>query len=314
VTIPIRICALPLLCSLPSGSRPASGEHAVLALFQAATLHRLGNGRSTFFWTDRWLNGSSLEREAPTAFAAVGRRRRRATVAEALPGNAWVRHIRGPASMQMLLDISRICDLLEEVQLSLEPDTFCWTPSPDQRFSSASAYGAMFFGSSTVFGAKFIWKTPAPPRVRFFYWLAMHNRCWTGDRRFRHGLQDSNLCIFCDQEPETLDHIILGCCFSREVWLICLSRVHINLDGYGGARAMEWWIGNRKLVPKFFRRGFDSFVLLIGWSLWKERNHRTFQAGATSPPRLAMLIKEEAERWCAAGNAHLSRLLARASA
>jgi len=77
---------------------------------------------------------------------------------------------------------------------------------------------------------------------------------------------------------------------------------------------MEWWIGNRKLVPKFFRRGFDSFVLLIGWSLWKERNHRTFQAGATSPPSLAMLIKEEAERWCAAGNAHLSRLLARASA
>lgn len=216
--------------------------------------------------------------------------------------------------MQMLLDISRICDLLEEVQLSLEPDTFCWTPSPDQRYSSASAYGAMFFGSSTVFGAKFIWKTPAPPRVRFFYWLAMHNRCWTGDRRFRHGLQDSNLCIFCDQEPETLDHIILGCGFSREVWLICLSRVHINLDGYGGARAMEWWIGNRKLVPKFFRRGFDSFVLLLGWSLWKERNHRTFQAGATSPPRLAMLIKEEAERWCAAGNAHLSRLLARASA
>jgi len=297
-----------------SGRAPASGEHAVLALFQAATLHRLGNGRSTFFWTDRWLNGSSLEREAPTAFAAVGRRRRRATVAEALPGNAWVRHIRGPASMQMLLDISHICDLLEEVQLSLEPDTFCWTPSPDQRYSSASAYGAMFFGSSTVFGAKFIWKTPAPPRVRFFYWLAMHNRCWTGDRRFRHGLQDSNLCIFCDQEPETLDHIILGCCFSREVWLICLSRVHINLDGYGGARAMEWWIGNRKLVPKFFRRGFDSFVLLLGWSLWKERNHRTFQAGATSPPRLAMLIKEEAERWCAAGNAHLSRLLARASA
>lgn len=31
------------------------------------------------------------------------------------------------------------------------------------------------------------------------------------------------LCIFCDQAAETMDHIILGCVFSREVWNLCLS-------------------------------------------------------------------------------------------
>jgi len=50
---------------------------------------------------------------------------------------------------------------------------------------------------------------PRPPRVKFFWWLVMHGRCWTADRRFRHGLQDSNTCIFCDQAPETLDHLLL---------------------------------------------------------------------------------------------------------
>uniref|UniRef100_A0A453EV98 Reverse transcriptase zinc-binding domain-containing protein n=1 Tax=Aegilops tauschii subsp. strangulata TaxID=200361 RepID=A0A453EV98_AEGTS len=29
---------------------------------------------------------------------------------------------------------------------------------------------------------KYIWKSWAPPRVRFFHWLADQDRCWTADR------------------------------------------------------------------------------------------------------------------------------------
>lgn len=133
-------------------------------------------------------------------------------------------------------------------------------------------------------------------------------------RHCRHGLQDSNLCIICDQEAETLDHILLGCCFSREEWHRCLERLHIRLDFQLHQRtALEWWISLRKLVPQFFRHGFDSYVFLIGWSLWKERNNRTFRAQATNASRLAAAIREEADLWCRAGNVHLSRLLARAA-
>jgi hypothetical protein len=32
----------------------------------------------------------------------------------------------------------------------------------------------------------------------------------------------------CDQEPETMDHIIPGCAFSREVWHLCLARLHLQ--------------------------------------------------------------------------------------
>jgi hypothetical protein len=100
----------------------------------------------------------------------------------------------------MLIDIVHICDLIEEAELSQEPNTFIWSLSSDERYSAASAYGAMFLSSSPVFGAKHVWKTAAPPHVQFFFWLAIHNRCSTRARRFRHGLQDSDLCIFCDQE------------------------------------------------------------------------------------------------------------------
>jgi hypothetical protein len=62
----------------------------VVAVFQAATVFTLGNGESTFFWTDRWLNGGSIEFIAPAIFAAVSYRKRKATVAEALHNNAWI--------------------------------------------------------------------------------------------------------------------------------------------------------------------------------------------------------------------------------
>jgi len=77
----------------------ASKEWAVIAVFQAATVFMLGNGESTFFWTDRWLDGRNIEDAAPAVFAAVKARKWRATVAEALHNNAWIRHITGSLTM-----------------------------------------------------------------------------------------------------------------------------------------------------------------------------------------------------------------------
>lgn len=92
-------------------------------------------------------------------------RRKKATVAEALHQNAWIRHITGPLTMRVLLEFDRLCDILDGVHLSTEPDTFAWRLTADQIYSAASAYGAMFLGSSRPIGANQIWKTSPP-------WLA----------------------------------------------------------------------------------------------------------------------------------------------
>ena len=226
---------------------------------------------------------------APNVYAVVRPRKKLSTVPEALPGSEWVTHIMAAPTLQVLLEISLICDLLEDFHLSQQPDTFTWGLTADRAYSSASAYGAMFLGSSPVLGAKQIWWTAAPPRVRTFFWLTLHGSCWTGDRRFRHGLQAFNVCIMCDQEPETMDHILIACCYSREVWHLWLHKIHLQLPlGDHGEPALHWWLRARKLVTKPFRRGFDSLVFLIGWMLWKERNARTFRSVATPAPLLKL--------------------------
>jgi hypothetical protein len=67
-----------------------------------------------------------------------------------------------------------------------------------------------------------------------------------------------------------MDHILLQCYFSREVWH--LQEIVIIND----EPALQWWLWTRKLIPKPIRRGFDSLFFLIGSMLWKERNVRTF--------------------------------------
>ena len=98
----------------------------MLALFQAATVFHLENGQSTFFWTDLWLKRSSIQTLAPNVFQTVKARKRKATVAEALHEFAWVCHIQGAITMQLLVEFAGLCDMLDQVQLSTELDTFLW--------------------------------------------------------------------------------------------------------------------------------------------------------------------------------------------
>lgn len=66
------------------------------------------------------------------------------------------------------------------------------------------------------------------------------------------------------------------------------------------------------MLPKLYRRGFDSLVLLMGWMLWKERNARTVRGTSATAVELAAAIKMEVDSWCAAVNRHLALLRSRA--
>jgi len=100
----------------------------------------------------------------------------------------------------------------------------------------------MFIGSSWPLGVKLIYmEDEGAPRVRFFFWLVMHDRCWTVARIRRHGLQDNDACVLYDQQSETINHILLGCVFSREVWARILLQLHLHtvVVPHEG-RCMDW--------------------------------------------------------------------------
>jgi hypothetical protein len=231
------------------------------------------------------------------------RRSLSAYVREAVVGRAWVRHISGALTMHVLVEYVLLWERLETVVLQPGvPDRFVWRWSPDAVYSSSSAYKAFFHGLTLLPGARQLWRASVPPKVKFFAWLALRGRLWTSDRRRRHDLQDDASCALCDQEDETTDHLLLGCVFAREVWHRLLRKFRLPLQPPAAPSTLvDWWLSSRGLLPRALRRGFDSVVLLVAWSVWKERNRRTFEGLHSSALEVVRSIVEEGQLWVSAG-------------
>jgi hypothetical protein len=155
-----------------------------------------------------------------------------------------------------------------------------------------------------------IWGTWAPPRCKFFTWLASLNRCWTADHLARRGLDQSLQCLLCDKEDETIHHIMVGCVFSIEVWFQILSLVGLQgctLES-GEENFQEWWRTVELKVPKQVRAGFNSLVSPILWSLWKHHNACVFDCLSPAVAGIILDIRREATLWCMAGAKGLSSL------
>jgi hypothetical protein len=101
-------------------------------------------------------------------------------------------------------------------------------------------------------------KDLAPPRCKYFIWLASLNRCWTADRLARRGMDHPDRCPLCDQQDETVQHILVACVFPRDVWFRTLSRLELQhlTPTSDAAVFQEWWGEAKRNVPKQKKKMF----------------------------------------------------------
>jgi hypothetical protein len=101
----------------------------------------------------------------------------------------------------------------------------------------------LLVGSTMLLGARELWKTRAPPKVKFFGWLALHDCLWTAERRKQHGLQDCDACILCAQAPEIVGYLILGCVLARQLWFMLLAPLDLaTLAPVHDESIGVWWL------------------------------------------------------------------------
>jgi hypothetical protein len=152
----------------------------------------------------------------------------------------------------------------------------------------------MLQGQYPILGVKELWKTKTPGKCRFFV-----RKIWTSEQLLRHGLPNNGPCILCSQESETMDHLLLVCVYSREVWFKVLRRC-----GWQGLVPsmndclIEWWLQSRKLVQKPRHKALDSMFILVSWCIWCRRNKRVFYgSNLRSPTSLVDDILQVTELW-----------------
>ncbi|GJM95659.1 hypothetical protein PR202_ga12428 [Eleusine coracana subsp. coracana] len=189
----------------------------------------------------------------------------RRTVADALTNHGWVQDIRGVATVEVIMDFLHLWDLVTEMALrSGVSDKHIWRLNSSGHYSAWSAYEALFQGSILFSPWEQIWKTWAPNKCRLLLWLVSHDRCWTADHLKRRHLPHPESCPFCDQEDETIDHLLTGCVFAHQFWFTVLQRFGLAaLAPQPVDNLFEtWWSRIAAMVSGTTQQGLNSVIIL----------------------------------------------------
>lgn len=110
--------------------------------------------------------------------------------------------------------------------------------------------------------------------------------------------------MLCDLDVETMDHIIVGCTFSRITWHEILSWIRsVSRIPTAGDMSVDWW------GPIASRKGTSSLIMITAFCLWKHCNVIIFDGAGPDIAGLLDTIKTEAKSWAAAGASGLAALL-----
>ncbi|RLN28118.1 hypothetical protein C2845_PM05G23350 [Panicum miliaceum] len=124
-----------------------------------------------------------------------------------------------------------------------------------------------------------------------------------------NNLKFGDICWFCDQEPETCDHILVNSTFANQVWWDAVSALDCTCSFSRSQLTLrEWWTHCRQLQVKERRKDFDTLFMLIAWLLWKEWNDRLFDRRLSTTDQLLETVKTEVRLWVEAGARRLGCL------
>jgi hypothetical protein len=271
------------------------------ALFNASVAISVGAGTSIRFWEDAWIDGVDVGSIAPALLKLVRPSvRRTRTVADGLNANAWARDISGELTITALREYLVLWSAILRVP-RLGPgvgDTFRWKWTAGGRFSSKSAYRALFHGTVALPGTANVWNSFAPLKFKMHAWLALRRRCWMADRRRRRGLRTHIMCPLCGTCQETLDHITLQCHYATAIWAGAVTRLGLpSIVPSEHAAIGDWWLEAAARFAPRDRKTANSFIMLAMRTLWLERNARVFNRKATTAQTLLRLLLDEWKAW-----------------
>lgn len=110
-----------------------------------------------------------------------------------------------------------------------------------------------------------LWKLHVAPRVKHFIWLMLHGRISTTDYLSNINLGPRSLCIFCNIESESIEHLFKECRYTHLIWNTLNHILGINIS-FPDYISSGFWITDYK----FFMH--TIFVIAANiWYIWKAR-------------------------------------------
>jgi hypothetical protein len=175
-------------------------------------------------------------------------------------------------------------------------DSLLWRWTSDGVYSLKSAYGAFFGGRTRATASSQIWRSRAPYGCKFFAWIVSRDQCWTADRLERRMLPHPAACPLCNQAPETLQHLLLGCVVAQEIWVWALNLwERMPWLPLADAKILHWWTS--RPCPQVTQRDLWTSIILLFWCIWRHRNDVVFNGARSDVEAIRARVREEYSSW-----------------
>lgn len=176
-------------------------------------------------------------------------------------------------------------------------DNIIWSHTKNGNYTVKSGYAQAFKAklrtksyrpsSSRCFPNKFwvkLWTIPSIPKVLNFVWRVIKN--WTAckDNLCRRKCSQSPTCPICEQEQETMEHVLFRCSWTEAVWFGCVLSYWIKEQPIV---SVDKWVEDLLCgdLAKVTNQEQVGFIFQVCWAIWKTRNDYVFNGVLPNPER-----------------------------
>lgn len=245
----------------------------VKPLFQSLIKFILGDGLNTSFWKDTWLFQTSIEDRFPSLYNLCTTKE--ISVAEAYiflqEQGCWP--LATPS--QYDLGLHHLQQTMHTKAITDKPDTIEWKWFSTTKFSTKQCYLFLQDGGIRPFFSNIFWKIKIPEKIKYFVYLCFLDKIQTKANLVKHGWKGKVNCSLCGSNPETVEHLLLQCTFSRVVWTTLLQNLRLQELPQNQILLWSSWRSDERACN--LQPGLDILISATQWALWKERNKRCFE-------------------------------------
>ncbi|XP_009129274.1 uncharacterized protein LOC103854117 [Brassica rapa] len=253
------------------GARPSYAWCSLLygrELLMKGLRHKVGNGRQTRVWLDKWIADLVEGLRAPWIKNATFDVNLRASALIDLSTRKW-----NEGALNEVFVPSDIEYLLRNQPVVSKEDFKVWNLTRSDQFSMKSAYQLAFsektkvtqpetFNQPSVNSLKEkVWKVPTLPKIRVFVWKVLNGALPVADLLESRGIPYPRLGFHENSISENISYLL-----------------HLRQDRVGDSSSPRMW----------------SWLL---WVIWKARNELLFKSIMPNPSNILLRAKQETEEW-----------------
>ncbi|KAL4322447.1 hypothetical protein AHAS_Ahas14G0211400 [Arachis hypogaea] len=251
--------------------------------YKRNTFCQIGDGLSTNFWRDPWVEdiNSLLE------FATKSISDTESAVWE------WTNN-KGEWDTNKLKEYLPE-DIVAKITASPPPsldqneDTIGWKHTEDGDFSIGATYkGLEKWTKPQQNDWTKIWKWQGPQKAKTLIWRLLHDRLLTNQRK-SHTFGGDDTCHSCRTQPEDTLHAFRNCPIASSTWMILIKPVAVQ--AFFRTNLKDWITLNlnNQLGTSPDTEWKDTFIITC-WNLWNWRNRELHENSYQRPPNASREI------------------------